>query len=294
MSEALSPVQIWLHAIRPKTLFASISPILVGSAVAWREDGFEWFTALVALAVALLLQITSNLANDYFDFKRGADKERVGPLRVMQAGLVSERQMQIAIGTTIALSITCGLYLVYQGGWPIFVAGLAAVICAVAYTGGPFPLGYHGLGDLFVFIFFGLVGVAGSAYVQTNDLTRLAIVASLPIACLATGIIVANNLRDIETDRAAGKHTLATRLGRTGTIGEYTMLVAIAYVIPVMMAIFMDVSWAWLVVPVTLPIAIPLLAAVRTASGRELVPVLIGTSRLTFIFGAVFAFGIIL
>jgi 1,4-dihydroxy-2-naphthoate octaprenyltransferase len=221
------PLAIWWHAIRPKTLFASISPILVGSAVAHHEGGFHLLAALVSLAVALLLQITSNLANDYFDFRKGADESRVGPLRVMQAGLVSARQMQVAIGIAVALSIAGGLYLVARGGWPIFLLGLAAVICAVAYTGGPFPLGYHGLGDLFVFIFFGFVGVAGSAYVQTRDLTWLAIIASLPIACLATAIIVANNLRDIETDRAAGKRTLATRLGRLGTIREFQLLFAI-------------------------------------------------------------------
>ena len=294
MNNDLSPVQIWLHAIRPKTLFASVAPILVGSAVAQHESGFHLLTALIALAVALLLQITSNLANDYFDFRKGADANRVGPLRVMQAGLVSARQMQIAIATTIGLAIACGLYLVYRGGWPIFVLGLLAVICAVAYTGGPYPLGYHGLGDLFVFIFFGLVGVAGSAYVQTRELTWFAIVASIPIACLATAIIVANNLRDIESDRAAGKHTLAVRLGRARTIREYQLLLVVAYLIPIILVFAADIPWAWLVVPASLPAAIPLAMAVQTSTGKALVPVLIGTSRLTFIFGSIFALGIIL
>jgi 1,4-dihydroxy-2-naphthoate octaprenyltransferase len=288
------PLAIWWHAIRPKTLFASISPILVGSAVAHHEGGFHLLAALVSLAVALLLQITSNLANDYFDFRKGADESRVGPLRVMQAGLVSARQMQVAIGIAVALSIAGGLYLVARGGWPIFLLGLAAVICAVAYTGGPFPLGYHGLGDLFVFIFFGFVGVAGSAYVQTRDLTWLAIIASLPIACLATAIIVANNLRDIETDRAAGKRTLATRLGRLGTIREFQLLFAIAYLVPLALALFGDLPWAWLVIPIALPLALPLVTAIQNATGKGLIPVLIGTSRLTFIFAALFAFGIIL
>jgi 1,4-dihydroxy-2-naphthoate octaprenyltransferase len=294
MNDALSPPSVWLHAIRPKTLFASVAPILVGSAVAQHEGGFHFGAAIVALAVAHLLQIIANLANDYFDFRRGADEHRVGPLRVMQAGLVSARQMQIAIGLTVVLAIAGGLYLVARGGWPIFLLGLAAVVCAVAYTGGPWPLGYHGLGDLFVFIFFGLVGVAGSAYVQTRDLTWFAIIASLPIACLATAIIIANNLRDIESDRAAGKHTLATRLGRMGTIREYQLLIAIAYLIPLLLAIFSDVPWAWLVIPVALPIALPLVASVRTATGKGLIPVLVGTSRLTFVFGAIFAFGIVL
>lgn len=294
MNETRSPLSVWLHAIRPKTLFASIAPILVGSAVAKHEGGFHLLSALVALAVALLLQIIANLANDYFDHKHGADQDRVGPLRVMQAGLVSPRQMQLAIGITIALAIAGGLYLVARGGWPIFILGLLAVICAVAYTGGPFPLGYHGLGDLFVFIFFGLVGVAGSAYVQTRDLTWFAIIASIPIACLATAIIVANNLRDIETDRAAGKRTLATRLGRLGTVREYQLLFAIAFLIPLIMTFLNDVPLAWLVIPVALPLALPLVTAIQTATGPALIPVLVGTSRLTFIFGALFAVGIIL
>ena len=294
METNLSPLQIWLHAIRPKTLFASVSPILVGTAVAFHENGEHWPTAVVAMLVALLLQILSNLANDYFDHKKGADKNRVGPLRVMNAGLVSERQMQIAIGLTIVLCLLGGLYLVYQGGWPILVLGLLAIICAVAYTGGPYPLGYHGLGEVFVFIFFGLVGVAGSAYVQTGNLTWLAIIASIPIACIATAIIVVNNLRDIESDKAAGKHTLATRLGRQGTIREYHALLAIAFVVPLLMTIFLDTSWVWLVIPVCLPFALPLASRVKTALGRDLVPVLVGTSRLTFIFGAVFAFGLML
>lgn len=294
MNTDLSPLQIWLHAIRPKTLFASVAPILVGTAVAYHEDGEHWPTAIVALLVAVLLQITSNLANDYFDHKKGADKQRVGPLRVMNAGLVSDRQMLTAIGLTIALSLIGGLYLVYRGGWPMLVLGLLAIICAIAYTGGPYPLGYHGLGEVFVFIFFGLVGVAGSAYVQTGNLTWLAIIASIPIACIATAIIVVNNLRDIETDKAAGKHTLATRLGRLGTIREYHLLLAIAFLIPVLMAILLDTRWTWLVIPVCIPIALPLVRTIRTALGRDLVPVLVGTSRLTFIFGAVFAFGLML
>ncbi|HQY29825.1 MAG TPA: 1,4-dihydroxy-2-naphthoate polyprenyltransferase [Thermomicrobiales bacterium] len=256
METNLSPLQIWLHAIRPKTLFASVSPILVGTAVAHHEGGLHLPTALAALAVALLLQILSNLANDYFDHRKGADAKRIGPLRVMQAGLVSNRQMQIAIALTTLLAIACGLYLVARGGWPILLLGLLAIICAIAYTGGPFPLGYNGLGELFVFIFFGLVGVAGSAYVQTGNLTWLAIVASLPIACLATAIIVVNNLRDIESDKAAGKHTLAVRLGRLRTIREYDLLLLIAFVIPQILLFVTDLRWTWLVIPIALPIAV--------------------------------------
>jgi 1,4-dihydroxy-2-naphthoate octaprenyltransferase len=281
-------------AIRPMSLFASVAPILVGSAVAIREGGFAPLTAAVALLVAMLLQILSNLANDLFDFRRGADRARVGPARVVQSGLVSERRMEVAIGLVVLLALLGGLHLVWRGGWPILLLGLLALLCAVAYTGGPFPLGYHGLGDLFVFIFFGLVGVAGSAYVQTRDLTLLAVLCALPIACLATAIIVPNNLRDIETDRAAGKRTLAVRIGPRATVSEYLALLAAAYLIPPVLCLTGQIGLGWLLTLVSAPLALALATHIRSATGRELVPVLIGTSRLTGLFGLLFAIGIAL
>ncbi len=288
-------LKTWVLAARPKTLTAAAAPVVVATGLAFGEGVGRWLPALAALLGAMLIQIGTNFTNDYYDFKKGADThERLGPTRVTQSGLIAPATVLAAALGCFALAILSGIYLVTIGGWTVVAIGLASVLCGYAYTGGPFPLAYNGLGDVFVFIFFGLVGVAGSAYVQTRDLTWLAIIASLPIACLATAIIVANNLRDIETDRAAGKHTLATRLGRLGTIREFQGLIAIAYLIPLLLAIIGDVPWAWLVIPVTLPLALPLVTAVQTSAGKGLIPVLVGTSRLTFYFAAVFAMGIIL
>ncbi|HEU5431598.1 MAG TPA: 1,4-dihydroxy-2-naphthoate octaprenyltransferase, partial [Thermomicrobiales bacterium] len=176
-----SAAAAWLLAIRPKTLPAAVAPVLVGCAVAAREGAFAPATALAALVVALLLQIAANLANDVYDFRRGADTgERVGPVRVTHAGLVSARQMMVATALTVAAAIVVGLYLVAQGGWPILLLGFLAVVSAIAYTGGPAPLGYLGLGEAFVFLFFGFAAVAGTAYVQTRAVTPLALLASVP------------------------------------------------------------------------------------------------------------------
>jgi 1,4-dihydroxy-2-naphthoate octaprenyltransferase len=286
--------RVWWLAIRPRTLPAAVGPIAVGTAVAIREDGFYLPAALAALLVALLLQIAANLANDLFDFKRGADVGRVGPTRVTQSGLVSPRAMAVATGIVVALATLAGLVLVWRGGWPILALGLLAILAAVAYTGGPFPLGYHGLGDLFVFIFFGLVGVAGSAYVQTEQLTWFAVIAAIPVGCLATAIIVVNNLRDLETDRAANKRTLAVRLGRAGTIGEYLLLLAIAYLIPLLLWLTGELSIWWWMPWLSLPLALPLARKVRSEQGRALNPVLAGTARLSLVFSLLFAVSILL
>ena len=287
-------VAVWWLAIRPKILPASITPIVVGSAVAIAEDGLHLLTALVALLVAMALQITSNLANDLFDFKKGADANRVGPMRVTQSGLATPGQMAVAVGATVAVALAGGVYLVYRGGWPMLVIGLLAILAALAYTGGPYPLGYNGLGDPFVFVFFGLVGVAGSAYVQTGDLTWLAVLCAVPVGCLAVVIIVANNLRDIETDRAAGKRTLAVFLGRERTILEFATLLGVAYLVPPLLWLGGQIGPWWLLTLASAPMAVTLVARTRTATGRELVPVLIGTSRLIFVYGALFAVGIAL
>lgn len=287
-------VAVWWLAIRPKILPASITPIVVGSAVAIAEDGFHLLTAVVALLVAMALQITSNLANDLFDFTKGADAHRVGPVRITQSGLATPGQMAVAVGVAVACSLTGGIYLVYRGGWPILVIGLLAILAALAYTGGPYPLGYNGLGDPFVFVFFGLVGVAGSAYVQTGDVTWLAVLSAIPIGCLAVAIIVANNLRDIETDRAAGKRTLAVFLGRERTIAEFAGLIGVAYLVPPLLWLGGQIGLWWLLTLASAPMALTLVARTRTATGRELVPVLIGASRLIFVYGALFALGIAL
>lgn len=285
----------WRIAIRPKTLPASVAPIAVGTAIAWREDGFSLITALAALAVALLLQIGSNLANDLFDFQKGADDQhRIGPLRVTQGGLISPVKVLRGTVIVLALAIVLGLYLVWQGGWPIFIAGLLAVVAAVAYTGGPAPLGYLGLGELFVFLFFGLVGVAGTVYVQTHELTALSILAAVPIGCLITGILVVNNLRDIATDRSAGKRTLAVRFGDRWARREYGAILIVAYVMPLALGLvgLIGKPWCWFPL-VTAPMAWTLWQTVRTESGRALNLVLADTARLSLFFALAFAASIV-
>lgn len=281
--------RVWLLAIRPRTLPAAVGPIAVGTAVAIAEDGFHLLSAVAALLVALLLQIAANLANDLFDFKRGADVARVGPVRVTQSGFIAPRAMGFATVVVLVLATLNGLVLVWRGGWPVLVLGVLSLLAAVAYTGGPFPLGYHGLGDLFVFLFFGLVGVAGTAYVQTKELTWLAIWAAVPVGCLATAIIVVNNLRDIDTDRAANKRTLAVRLGRRATIGEYGVLVAAAYLMPPLLWLASELSLWWWLSWLSLPLALSLIRRVSGEQGRALNPILGGTARLSLIFSLLFA-----
>ena len=235
----VSPVSAWLLAARPKTLPAAISPVLVGCAVAWAENGFDLVAAIAAFAVALLLQIGANLANDVADFRRGADTpDRLGPLRVTQSGLIAPRQVVAATVTVLIAAAVPGLYLVWRGGPVLAVLGLLAVAAAVTYTAGPKPFGYIGLGELFVFFFFGPVAVVGTAFVMTHHVTRLALVSSIAVGCLVTAILVVNNLRDIDSDRSAGKRTLAVRIGRRASRWEYTALIAVAYAMPI-------VIWTW-------------------------------------------------
>jgi 1,4-dihydroxy-2-naphthoate octaprenyltransferase len=292
---SVSPFRAWLLAVRPRTLPAAVAPILVGSAVAWHEGGFHLATALVALAVALLLQVGSNLANDVLDFRRGADTaDRLGPTRVTQGGLLSTRQVAVATGVVLGLATLAGLYLVWRGGWPILLLGLAALVAAVAYTGGPAPLGYLGLGEIFVFLFFGLAGVAGSAYVQTRELTPLALWASVPIGAIVTAVLVVNNLRDIPTDRAAGKMTLAVRFGPRFARIEYLGLLAVAFATPLglWLAGFLGPFWwlSWAALRVAFRLGLDL----HLADGRALNPLLGKTARLALLFAVPFAASIVL
>jgi 1,4-dihydroxy-2-naphthoate polyprenyltransferase len=294
-SANIAPLSAWLLAVRPKTLPAAISPVLVGCAVAWEEGGFDLVAAVAAFVVALLLQIGANLANDVADFRSGADtQDRLGPLRVTQGGLIPPRQMVVATAAVLIAAAAPGLYLVWRGGPVLAVLGLFAIAAAVTYTAGPKPFGYLGLGELFVFFFFGPVAVVGSAFVMTNHITRLALLASIPMGCLVTAILVVNNLRDIDTDLAAGKRTLAVRIGRGATRWEYTALIAVAYAIPLIMW-WSGLSEPWpLLACTTAPLAIHLVRQVWDVSGRGLNPVLGGTARLCLWFAVTLGVGIAL
>src|SRR5215208_912351 len=277
----VSPLSAWLLATRPKTLPAAISPVIVGCAVAWAEDRFDLVAGLAAFAVALLLQVGANLANDVADFRRGADTDdRLGPMRVTQSGLISPRHVVVATVTVLLAAAAPGLYLVWRGGPVLAMLGLLAIAAAVTYTAGPKPFGYLGLGELFVFIFFGPVAVVGTAFVMTHDVTRLALLSSVAMGCLVTAILVVNNLRDIDGDLAAGKRTLAVRIGRRATRWEYTALIVVAYAMPAAMWASGLSELGPLVAWTTVPMAMQLVRRIWEVGGRGLNPVLGGTARL--------------
>lgn len=283
----------WVMAARPATLTAAAAPVLVGTACAWAVGGFRAGPALAALAGAFLLQIGANLANDLFDFEKGADTpERLGPTRVVQSGLLSPGAVRTGMAVTFGLALLVGAYLVWVAGPIIVVIGLLSIAAAVAYTGGPYPLAYNGLGDIAVFIFFGFVAVGGTAFVQAGQVPALAWIAALPVGALTTAILVVNNVRDMETDAATGKRTLAVRLGRRGTVAEYALLLGVAYATPVALVLEGRLS-VWALLPLaTAPLALVLYRRVRDLRGRALNPALGGTARLLFLFGALFALGI--
>lgn len=289
------PAHPWLLAIRPRTLSAAVAPVLVGSAVAARAGGFRVGPAAAALSGALLLQIAANLANDVDDFERGADTAaRRGPTRVTQSGLLTARQVRAAEWLAFALAALVGLYLIAVAGWPVALLGVAAIAAAWAYTGGPWPLGYHGLGELCVFLFFGVAAVVGTTYVQTAAFDPLALIAALPVGALITAILVVNNIRDAETDRAAGKRTLAVRLGTAAGRAAYALLLALAYLVPLAL-------WArgwtspWVLLPLaTLPLAARRAADMgRAADGPAFNTLLAATARLQLGFGVLFAIGLL-
>jgi 1,4-dihydroxy-2-naphthoate octaprenyltransferase len=296
-----SAFRTWLLAIRPATLPAAASGVVVGLGAALSVGApFRADTALACLAVALLLQVLANLANDLSDFRKGADTpDRAGPTRVAAAGLVTERQLEVAIAVVIGLAGLVGLWLVLVGGLVILALGALAIVAALAYTGGPFPYGYHALGEVFVCVFFGLVAVVGTAYLQALRLESIFYVAAIPPGALITAILVVNNLRDIPTDTAAGKRTLAVLLGRERTAMEYELLLAAAYAVPALMLLWSAAQTAEprqlaMSLPLlTLPLAIPLLRKVRRfIEPRELNTVLKGTARLALAFSVLFAIGL--
>jgi 1,4-dihydroxy-2-naphthoate octaprenyltransferase len=286
-----SALRTWLLAVRPATLPAAASGVIVGLGAALAVGAaFRPDTALGCLTVAILLQVLANLANDLSDFRRGADTpDRAGPTRVASAGLVTPRQLELAIGLTIAAAGLVGAWLAWVGGPAIVALGILAIVAALAYTGGPWPYGYRALGEVFVFIFFGLVAVVGTAYLQALRFEALFVVAAIPMGALITAILVVNNLRDIPTDAAAGKRTLAVALGRRATAVEYGLLLALAFAVPVAL-LLAGQGVAQLLPLCSAPLAAPLLRTVRGfAEPRQLNAVLAGTARLALVFGALFA-----
>ena len=285
----LTRAQIWLLAARPKTLPAAVGPVLVGTAAAFADGHFALWPMLAALAGALLLQIGSNFANDYFDFFKGADThERMGPTRVTAGGLLSPAEVRWGMVVVFGLAALVGLYLITVGGWPMLALGASAIVAALLYSGGPLPYGYYGLGEFFVFLFFGVAAVAGTYYVQALTVTAQVWLASVPVGALITGVLVVNNVRDRATDAQANKRTLAVLLGDQGARVEYVALLVVAYAAAIVLAL----DSLWLLLPfASLPLTLRLLRDVRTQRGRALNQTLAGTARMSLIFSILLSLG---
>jgi 1,4-dihydroxy-2-naphthoate polyprenyltransferase len=282
-------------AARPKTLPAAAAPVIAGTAVAIRDGVFSPGPAIAALLGALLIQIGTNFANDVFDYKKGADtSERLGPLRVTQAGLLKPEQVMTGMWITFGLAVLVGFYLLKIAGWPVVWIGVFSILSGIAYTGGPFPLGYNGLGDIFVFIFFGLIAVCGTYFVQSGTVSTGAVWAAIPIGLLATAILVVNNLRDIETDKKAGKKTLAVRFGAIAARIEYDVLVGGAYLCPLLMWLTGYGSPWVLLTWITLYRAISLIKLIYTENGKALNKGLAGTGRMELEFAILLAVGLLI
>jgi 1,4-dihydroxy-2-naphthoate polyprenyltransferase len=294
-AERPSAARIWLMAARPRTLPAAVAPVLVGTALAATEDTFKVLTFLAALLGALFIQVGTNLSNDYSDARRGADTEdRLGPVRVTAGGLVPPRQVLVATYVAFALAVLAGSYLVATAGWELLLVGAASILAGVLYTGGPRPYGYEGLGEVFVFLFFGVVAVTGSYYAQVERIEWEALVLAVPVGLLASAILVVNNVRDLETDRRAGKRTLAVRLGRERTRVLYAAMVAGAFVTAQLPWVLGSLT-AWLLVSLlAVPLAIPVVRTVRTRTdGPALNGALGGTGRLQLAFCLLLSAGIL-
>jgi 1,4-dihydroxy-2-naphthoate octaprenyltransferase len=293
--ERPSSLAVWVLAARPKTLLAAVTPVWVGSACALASGAFRWGPALAALVGAMLLQIASNFANDVFDYEKGADTaERLGPTRAVAAGWLTPRAMRRGLAVVIGLLLVVGAYLVSVAGPILLAIGAASIVSAVAYTGGPYPLGYHGLGDLFVLLFFGFVAVTGTVYVQAGSVPALAWWAAVPVGCLATGILVVNNVRDVETDVLAGKRTLPARFGRGFGVFEYWVLLALSYAALLQPDVARATGVFGLLPVATLPLALALGQQVSRRRGAALNPVLARTALLLFAFGVLLGLAIVL
>ncbi|MFH5884753.1 1,4-dihydroxy-2-naphthoate polyprenyltransferase [Halalkalibaculum sp. DA3122] len=288
--------KIWIAAARPQTLAAAFVPVFVGVALALNDRVFDALPSMVALVCALLIQVGTNFANDYFDFKKGADTDtRIGFERATASGLVSARQMLFATVITMGLAFLLGLYLVWHAGWIILLIGVLSLICGVLYTGGPFPLGYNGLGDIFVFIFFGIVAVMGTYYVNALQWSVSSFWASLAVGALSTNILVVNNLRDIEQDRPAGKNTIGVLFGENALRFEYLFMLLISLAIPPHFFFRLEYGWPAFLPYLTIPAALLLLKQIWTETDkRKLNDTLERTAQFMTIFGLLFGIGIIL
>ncbi len=290
-----SKFRIWVEAARPKTLAAAFVPVLVGASIAFNDGLLNWTATSVALICAFLIQIGTNFANDYFDFIKGADTdERIGFERATATGLIAPKTMLYATIVCMVLAFLFGLYLVWIGGLIVLIIGLLSLLFGILYTGGPFPLGYNGLGDLFVFIFFGIVAVMTTYYVSALEWSGDTFWASLAVGALCTNILVVNNLRDVEQDSKVGKRTLGVLFGETALKIEFTIMLLIAFAIPPHFYVQLNYEY-WILLPfIVLPIGIRHAITIwKEEDKRNLNIQLEKTARFMAIFGVLFALGII-
>jgi len=291
----ISKLQSWILASRPRTLPAAVVPVMVGSALAIYQGIFFPVYSIIALLCSALIQIGTNFTNDLYDHLKGADtKARKGPQRVLASGLISVNEMKWGIFFVFFTAFLLGLYLVYSVGLVILWIGIFSIIAGLAYTAGPFPLAYNGLGDLFVFIFFGIVGTVGTYYLHAQQFTSLAFLISLPVGALITNILIVNNYRDIEEDKTAGKNTLAVLLGREFSRYEYVFLLLVSFFVPFFLHFKYDFSF-WVFLPyLTLPLAITLVKMIYAFTGIQLNKTLELSAKFSVLFGFLLSIGIVL
>ena len=285
----------WLWSARLKTLTAAISPVILGSALAFHDGSFNLLICAMTLLAAVLIQIGTNFANDVFDFQKGTDREdRKGPLRVTHTGLIPPEKMIRAMWLTFALAICVGFYLAWIGGWPIVWIGLLSIAAGILYTGGPYPLGYHGWGDIFVFIFFGLIAVPGTYYLQIGVISNLSIWMGAIMGMLSTAILVVNNLRDADTDKLSGKRTLAVRMGKYFSKVQYSLLMILPFILPIYLWWISETELSLLLTVFSIPLSFHLIKQIFSLTGSNLNLVLHRTARFLFIFTVLLSIGLVI
>jgi len=298
MTDAIKEINkfdTWILASRPKTLLAAIVPVLIGTSIVSFETKVNILAAAVALICSILIQVGTNFVNDLYDYLSGADSEsRKGPTRALAAGLISVGEMKFAIVFVFVITFFLGLYLVYISTWVTLLIGLLSIFAGIAYTAGPYPLAYNGLGDVFVFLFFGIVGTVGTYYVQVVDISPLVLWSSIPVGALITNILVVNNYRDIDEDREVGKNTLAVKMGRRFSRYQYLIFMILSYLILFVVYFTFNHSYFVFLPLLTLPIAIRLIRMIFLYDGEELNKTLELTAKLSAFYGLLFAVGILI
>jgi len=293
--EKPSKFESWVLASRPRTLLAAVVPVMVGSALAISQNKFTLILSLIALTCSILIQVGTNFTNDLYDYLKGTDKEdRIGPRRVLVSGLISKSEMKIGIITVFGFAFLLGLYLVYTAGIVILIIGVLSITAGLAYTAGPYPLAYNGLGDVFVFAFFGIVGTTGTYYLHLHEFSLLSLLASVPVGALITNILVVNNYRDIEEDREANKYTLAVKLGKKFTRFQFINSITISYLILFIIYYKYDFTY-WIFLPlISLPAVAKLITMLHKLEGKDLNKTLELSAKYAALFGLLFSLGLIL